>query len=101
MRLSKSEAKKEIFMIELTIEQRQAVAQQGEIPPRAIDPDTHTTYVLIAEPIYARLQAILAVEQGDQFVRDMYPHAMEVFGRDGWDEPSMDIYDDLDPRNRS
>ena len=40
-------------MIELTLEQRQAVAQQGETPPRAIDPDTHTTYVLIPEAIYA------------------------------------------------
>jgi hypothetical protein len=36
-------------MIELTLEQRQAVAQQGEMPPRAVDPDTHTTYVLIPE----------------------------------------------------
>jgi hypothetical protein len=25
-------------MIELTLEQRRAVAQQGEIPPRAVDP---------------------------------------------------------------
>src|SRR5262249_17367926 len=33
-------------MIELTLEQRQAVAQQGEMPPRAVDPDTQTTYVL-------------------------------------------------------
>jgi len=40
-------------MIELTLEQRQAVAQQGEMPPRAVDPDTHTTYVLIPEAIYA------------------------------------------------
>ena len=44
-------------MIELTLEQRQAVAQQGEMPPRAVDPDTHTTYVLIPEEIYARVKA--------------------------------------------
>jgi len=31
-------------MIELTREQREAVAQQGETPTRALDPDTHTTY---------------------------------------------------------
>ena len=49
-------------MIELTHEQRQAVAEQGE-----------------------------------QFPRDMYPHVMEVFGREGWDDPAMDIYNDLDP----
>ena len=43
-------------MIELTREQRQAVAEQGETPPRALDPDTHTTYVLIREKVYARLE---------------------------------------------
>jgi len=87
-------------MIELTLEQRQAVAQQGEIPPRAVDPDTHTTYVLIREEIYARVRALLD-EEGDQFLHDMYPSVMEVFGREGWDDPAMDIYNDLDPRRKS
>jgi hypothetical protein len=87
-------------MIELTREQRQAVAQQGEGPPRALDPDTQTTYVLIREKVYERLEALLGGD-GDQFTRDMYPHVMEVFGREGWDDPAMDIYNDLDPRSQS
>jgi len=24
---------------------------------------------------------------------------MQVFGRDGWDDPAMDVYNELDPRN--
>ena len=88
-------------MIELTLEQRQAVAQQSEIPPRAVDPDTHTTYVLIPEKMYARVKALLDKEEGNQFLRDMYPSVMEVFGREGWDDPEMDIYNDLDPRRQS
>lgn len=88
-------------MIELTLEQRQAVAQQGEIPPRAVDPDTHTTYVLIREEVYAQLQALLDEAENNQFLRDMYPHFMAVFGREGWDDPAMDIYNDLDPRRKS
>ncbi len=88
-------------MIELTLEQRQTVAQQEETPPRAIDPDTHTTYVLIREEVYAWVKALLDAEEGDQFLRDMYPHVMEVFGREGWDDPAMDIYNDLDPRKQS
>jgi len=88
-------------MIELTLEQRQAVAQPGEIPPRAVDPDTQTIYVLIREEVYARLRALLDEEGGNQFLRDMYPHVMEVFGREGWDDPAMDIYNDLDPRRES
>ncbi len=88
-------------MIERTFEQRQAVAQQGETPPRAVDPDTHTTYVLIREEVYTRLQALLDEVEDNQFLRDMYPHVMEVFGREGWDDPTMDIYNDLDPRRKS
>ena len=59
-------------MIELTLEQRQAVAQQGEMPPRAVDPDTQTTYVLIPEEIEARVKALLD-EEANQLLRDMYP----------------------------
>ena len=86
-------------MIELTLEQRQAVAQRRETPPRAVDPDTQTTYVLIREEVYAQVEALLE-EEDHQFLRDMYPYVMEDFGRDGWDDPAMDIYIDLDPRRQ-
>jgi hypothetical protein len=86
-------------MIELTPEQRRAVARQRQgSPPRAIDPDTQTGYVLIREETYDRVKALFAEERENQFLRDLYPHAMEVFGREGWDDPAMDVYDDLDPR---
>ena len=88
-------------MIELTIEQRQTLAQQEESPLCAVDPDTHTTYVLIREEVYARLKALLDVAEDDRFLRDMYPHAMKIFGKAGWDDPAMDIYNDLDPRRQS
>ena len=84
-------------MIELTVEQGQAVGRQSEIPPRALDPGTQTTYVLIREEIYNRVKALFAAE-GNQFVNEMYPHAMEVFGKEGWDDPAMDVYNELDPR---
>ncbi len=88
-------------MIELTLEQRQAVAEQGEMPPRAVDPDSPATYVLIPEEIYTRVKALLDDDEAYQLLRDMYPHVMEVFGRAGWDDPAMDIYNDLDPRRQS
>jgi len=56
--------------------------------------------VLIREKVYARTEALLGDEQSNQFTRDMYPHVMEVFGREGWDDPAMDIYNDLDPRRQ-
>jgi hypothetical protein len=85
-------------MIELTLEQRQAVALRAETPPRAVDPDTRTTYVLIREEVYDRVKSLLAEEDDNQFVRAMQPHVMEVFGKAGWDDPAMDVYNDLDPR---
>jgi hypothetical protein len=88
-------------MIELTLEQRQAVGQQGEPPPRVVNPDTQTPYVLSREEVDARMMALLDEEEGNQLLRDMYPHVIEVFGREGWDDPAMDIYNDLDPRRKS
>jgi D-serine dehydratase len=88
-------------MIELTREQGQAVGQPSEIPPRALDPSTQTTYVLIREEIYNRMQALFATEEGNQFVNEMCPQAMEAFGKAGWDDPAMDVYDELDPRRQA
>ena len=63
-------------------------------------PAARTTYVLIREEVYARVKMLLDEEASNQFLRDMYPHVMEVFGREGWDDPAMDIYNDLDPRRQ-
>jgi hypothetical protein len=41
-------------MIELTPEQRQALA--ADQLPRLIDPETHKTYVLLSEEVYQRLK---------------------------------------------
>ncbi len=88
-------------MIELTFEQRQDVIKQRATPPRAIDPDTEITYVLIREEVYAKIKALLIEEQNNQFLQDMYLPVMETFGKEGWDDPAMDIYNDLDPRRQS
>jgi len=86
-------------MIELTPQQREAVARQNETPPRALDPDTETTYVLVREEVYERVKGILS--EDDELLSRMYPHVMEVFGKAGWDDPAMDVYDELDPRRSS
>ena len=85
-------------MIELTVEQRRAVARHEEDPPRALNPDTNTMYVLVREDVYNRAKMLFAAEDDNQFLRDLYPQVMKVFGRDGWDDPAMDVYNELDPR---
>ena len=84
-------------MIELTLEQRNAVAQNSEIPPRVFDPNTNIGYVLIRAEVYDRIRQLFDLDD-NQFARDLTPHVMEVFGRAGWDDPAMDIYNELDPR---
>jgi len=87
-------------MIELTLEQRQAVAQEKKSLPRVLDPETKTMYVLVREEIYERMKGLLSADGEANFPGDLYPMVMEVFGRDGWDDPAMDVYNDLDPRRK-
>lgn len=76
-------------MIELTEEQRQELEKAAAIV------GTNTAYVLIRKDLYERIQGLLG---DDNWTRDAYQAAMEVFARDGWDDPRMDVYDELDPR---
>jgi len=85
-------------MIELTLEQWKAMATDAENPPRVVDPSTHTKYVLVPEEVYDRVRRLFEGDEDHQFVREMTPHVMELFGRDGWDDPAMDVYNELDPR---
>ena len=85
-------------MIELTLEQRRAMATDAESPLRVVDPSTHTKYVLVPEEVYERVRRLFEGDEDNQFVREMTPHVMELFGRDGWDDPAMDVYNELDPR---
>ena len=81
-------------MIELTEQQRQELNRPE---PRARDPLTNETYVLIRADVYERLKGLL----DEEWAEDTYRAAMEVFARDGWDDPRMDVYDALDPRRQS
>ena len=81
-------------MIELTEQQRQELKNPE---PRARDPETGETYVLVRAEAYERLKGML----GEDWSQGAYRAAMEVFAQDGWDNPRMDVYDELDPRRKS
>lgn len=85
-------------MIELTQEQHQVLTDNGPEPVHVVDPATKAEYVLLRAEMYARLKTLLTDD--DEWVRSTYPAAMEVFARDGWDDPRMDVYDALDPRRQ-
>ena len=81
-------------MIELTAEQRQQL--EGPGPAEARDPVTNETYVLVRKGAYERIRLLL--DEDVEWAEGAYRAAMEVFARDGWDDPRMDVYDALDPR---
>jgi hypothetical protein len=81
-------------MIELTEEQRHELTRPG--PVQARDPVTNELYVLVRAETYERMRALLGEES---WAEGAYRAAMEVFGRDGWDDPRMDVYDALDLRD--
>ena len=78
-------------MIELTPEQHQAVSDTTSDAIPAVDPATNAQYVLIRAELYDRLRALDSEGWGSTAATA----AMEVFARDGWDDPRMDVYDAL------
>jgi hypothetical protein len=85
-------------MIELTDEQHQALEQNAAEPVRAIDRATSAEYVLVRADVYDRIKMLLSTEE---WAEGAYTAPMEVFARNGWDDPAMDVYNALDPRRQS
>ncbi len=84
------------MIIELTSEQHQILAANGKDAVRVIDPLNMAQYVLVRSEVYDRFESILSDDPGWQDAARMA--AMQVFARDGWDDPRMDVYNALDPR---
>ena len=82
-------------LMQLTQEQHLALEQSAPEPLRAVDPATNAQYVLVRSDVYEQLTAFRSEQE---WVRSAYPAAMEVFARDGWDDPRMDVYNARDPR---
>jgi hypothetical protein len=80
----------------LTPELRQAVDAAGEQPVPIIDPETNQRYVLLRAEVYERLQVLF--DQGSLSEGEQRFLLQEAGKRAGWDDPAMDIYNDLDPR---
>lgn len=83
-------------MTTLTPELRKAVEEAGGQPIEIIDPETQRRYVLLRADVYERLNVLF--EDGP-LSKDERRRFLEQAGkRAGWDDPEMDIYDDLRPQ---
>ncbi len=82
------------MIIKVSEEQGKALESEAEVPLRVVDPRTNRTYVLVAAEQYERMKALLEEELD---IRAAYPLMDAIAAKEGWDDPSMDIYNDLIP----
>jgi len=75
-------------MIELTEQQRRELEAD---PPRALDPLTRRTWVLVSEDVYERIQHLLVPERLTGAEQQAILRAAGK--RAGWDDPEMDVCD--------
>ena len=84
--------------IQLT-EEQWANMQGHEVPMRVSDPAKSTTFVLVRADVYDRFKSLF---EEDPLTEQERLFQLQQFGkRAGWDDPAMDIYDDLDPGRKS
>jgi hypothetical protein len=89
--------KEAAMSIQLSEDQGKALDSEVEVPPRVVDPRTNRTYVLVPTEQYDRMRALLEEELD---IRGAYPLMDAVASKEGWDDPSMDIYNDFTPREK-
>ena len=80
----------------LTEAQRREVQSATAEPPRFVDPDTHIEYVILPVHTYERIKPLLSDDPLSE--ADERQLLLDVGALAGWDDPIMDIYNDLDPR---
>jgi hypothetical protein len=85
--------------IQLTESQWSDMSQGQDVPVRVCDPSHQANFVLVQAEVYERFKSLF---EADPVTEKERLFQLEQFGkRAGWDDPEMDIYNDLDPRNKS
>ena len=76
----------------LSPEQRRAIESNGHV---AIDGGA---YVVVKATVYERLRSLL--QTGPLSMEEQKAMIGHIGKRAGWDDPRMDVYNDLDPRRK-
>jgi hypothetical protein len=86
-------------MITLPKDIQAAVRTSKGQPIRLTDPETNIEYVLLPVDLYHQIRGFLY--EHSTLTRDEKRALMLEAGmRAGWDDPKMDVYNDLDPRRQ-
>ena len=86
-------------MITLPKDIQEAVRTSEDQPIRLTDPETNSEYVLLPADLYDRVRDLFY--EHSTLTQDEKRALMLKAGlRAGWDDPAMDVYNDLDPRRQ-
>jgi hypothetical protein len=82
----------------LTDQQWADMQREQDTPVRVSDPAQQASFVLVKAELYERFKSLF---EEDPVSHEERLFQLQQFGRRaGWDDPAMDIYDDLDPRHQ-
>ncbi len=88
-------------MLALPTELRDALASAGGEPLRLTDPETQAEYVLVPADRYRPAEPpgpeLLEYDDGPLTPEERRGLLIEFGRRAGWDDPVMDVYDDVLP----
>jgi hypothetical protein len=87
-------------MTTITPEQRQLIERAGSEPVRLEDPETHQAYLLVKEEVYQNMVGLIGLNAGPLSIEEQKAVLAHVGKRAGWDDPALDVYNDLDPRRK-
>lgn len=76
---------------------QEAVRTSEDQPIRLTDPDTNTEYVLLPAELYDQARELF-YEHSILTLDEKRALMLRAGLRAGWDDPEMDVYNDLDPR---
>jgi hypothetical protein len=78
---------------------QEAVRTSEDQPIRLIDPETNSEYVLLPASLYDQIRDLFyehsTLTRGEK--RELI---LQAGLRAGWDDPEIDVYNDLDPRRQ-
>ncbi len=87
-------------MITLSEELREAVKNSKHNFVRLVDPETKAEYVVLPAETYAQMQ-VIQYDDSPLTLEEKQTLLVQAGLRAGWDDPEMDVYNELDPRREN
>ena len=85
-------------MIALSKEIQQAIQDSQETPVRLVDPETNVEYVVLPVETFERMRKGVYYDDSPITEEERTALLVEMGLSIGWDDPEMDVYNDMVPR---